>query len=136
MIVMAMDSNYLMADESSIPVQHKDHNDSKAIKGCMLVKVAPQECVTVMEYIKTKEKKNLLSSLQSLTGHLQVDGNVSYEELDKKKMYSLTMCISGLQDYFGGRSTLFRHGHTVDTDIALTVLLNKHINNNHHIYRC
>ena len=97
---MAMNSNYLMADESSIPVLQKDHKHSKAIKGCILVKVAPQECITVMEYIQTKEKINLLSSLQSFKGHLQVDGNVSYEQLDKKQDVHLMHCMVHSRRYF------------------------------------
>ncbi|NND05892.1 MAG: IS66 family transposase [Saprospiraceae bacterium] len=100
MTSMAMNSNYLMADESSIPVLHKDQKDSKALKGCMLVKVAPQECITIMEYIKTKEKINLLSSLQSFKGHLQVDGNVSYEDLDKKQDMHLMHCLVHSRRYF------------------------------------
>ena len=100
MTSMAMNSNYLMADESSIPVLHKDQKDSKALKGCMLVKVAPQECITIMEYIKTKEKINLISSLQSFKGHLQVDGNVSYEDLDKKQDVHLMHCLVHSRRYF------------------------------------
>ena len=73
----ALKSDYLQADESNLTVLTKDHPKGN-VKGCMLVMVAPEEKVAVMEYIRTKEKINLHTSLKGFQGHLQVDGNVSY----------------------------------------------------------
>ena len=56
-----MSSDYLMADESSLRVLTKDHPEG-SIKGCMLVKVAPQEKLAFLQYIKTKEKRNIYQS--------------------------------------------------------------------------
>ena len=69
----ALASDYLQADESSLKVLTKDHPDGY-IKGCMLIKVAPEEKIAVMEYIRTKEKINLHHSLKGFKGYLQVDG--------------------------------------------------------------
>ncbi len=87
-----MASDYIQADESSIPVLNKDKPGS-AVKGCMLVKLAPEEKLVVFDYIKTKEKKNILSSLEGFKGHLQVDGNVSYEEKGTEDEVILMHCL-------------------------------------------
>lgn len=100
MIDKAMKSDYLMADESSIPVLRKDEQNKKTIKGCMLVKVAPEAKITVMEYIMTKEKVNIVNALKSFKGHLQVDGNVSYEELSKIGQVYLMHCLVHSRRYF------------------------------------
>ena len=71
-------SNYLQADESSIRVLTKD-KESGSIKGCMLAMTAPSDSLVGFKYIKTKEKANILGVLKGFQGHLQVDGNVSYE---------------------------------------------------------
>ncbi len=69
--------DYLMADESSIPVLCQDHPGA-TLKGQMLVKVAPEKGLVVFDYIKTKEKINILEGLEGFEGYLQTDGNVSY----------------------------------------------------------
>jgi transposase len=89
---LAMQSDYLAADESSIPVQTKDKVGS-TLKGCMLIKLAPKEKIVIFEYIKTKEKKNILDALAGFVGHLQVDGNVSYEAKGKDDQVTLMHCI-------------------------------------------
>lgn len=88
----ALQSNYLQADESSIPVLTKDKPGS-TLKGCMLVKLAPKENVVVFDYIKTKEKVNILSALDQFSGHLQVDGNVSYETKGRQVDVTLMHCL-------------------------------------------
>lgn len=88
----ALQSNYLQADESSIPVLTKDKPGS-TLKGCMLVKLAPKENVVVFDYIKTKEKINILSALDQFSGHLQVDGNVSYESKGRQADVTLMHCL-------------------------------------------
>ena len=100
MINKAMNGNYLMADESSIPVMHKNEKKEKVQKGCMLVKVAPNEKIMVMEYIKTKEKENIVNSLKDFKGHLQVDGNVSYEALGTTTHITLMHCLVHSRRYF------------------------------------
>lgn len=87
---LVMGSNYLQADESSIPVLTKDKPGS-TLKGCMLIKVAPKKKLVIFDYIKTKEKVNILNSLSGFQGYLQVDGNVSYdyEELGKISKHGL-----------------------------------------------
>jgi transposase len=89
---MALQSNYLQADESSIPVLTKDKPGS-TLKGCMLVKLAPNEKLVVFDYIKTKEKVNILSALEGFSGHLQVDGNVSYKAKGKQSGVTLMHCL-------------------------------------------
>lgn len=85
-------AQYIQADESSIPVLTKDKPGS-TLKGCMLVKVAPIERLVVFDYIKTKEKVNILQSLDGFKGHLQVDGNVSYEQKGKESGIKLMHCL-------------------------------------------
>lgn len=87
-----MEAGYLQADESSIPVLTKDKPGS-AIKGCMLAKVAPTENLVVFDYIKTKEKANILKSLALFNGYLQVDGNVSYEHKGEEDSVELMHCL-------------------------------------------
>ena len=89
---MALQSNYLQADESSIPVLTKDKPGS-TLKGCVLIKLAPNEKVVVFDYIKTKEKVNILEGLNGFTGHLQVDGNVSYETKGRQEGVTLMHCL-------------------------------------------
>lgn len=95
-----MISHYLMADESSIPVMGSDSKERKTRKGCMLVKVAPMEAITVMQYIKTKEKSRIINALKEFRGHLQVDGNVSYEELGDLQGITLMHCLVHARRYF------------------------------------
>ena len=95
----AMASDYLQADESSLKVLTKDHPDGN-IKGCMLVKVAVEEKIAVLEYIRTKEKINLYSSLKTFRGHLQVDGNISYEQLGQLDSIELMHCLVHSRRYF------------------------------------
>lgn len=95
----AMASDYLQADESSLKVLTKDHPDGN-IKGCMLVKVAPEEKIAVLEYIRTKEKINLYSALKTFRGYLQVDGNVSYEQLGQLDSIELMHCLVHSRRYF------------------------------------
>lgn len=75
--------SYLGVDESSIPVMAKDHPGS-TVKGCMLVQYAPLDHMVLFSYTKTKEKLSLARQLASFRGHLQADGNVSYEGIAKK----------------------------------------------------
>lgn len=92
LVTMALQSNYLQADESSIPVLTKD-NPGSTLKGCMLVKFAPKEKFVVFDYIKTKEKVNILNALDGFNGHLQVDGNVSYETKGRQPNVILMHCL-------------------------------------------
>lgn len=85
-------SNYMQADETSMRVLTQDKPDS-ALKGCFLVKTAPNERLVLFEYIKTKEKVNILDSLKGFKGYLQVDGNVSYEEKGKETDVTLIHCL-------------------------------------------
>ena len=90
---------YLMADESSIRVLNKN-SEKGSIKGCMLVMAAPEKKMVLMQYIKTKEKKNIHQVLQHLKGHLQVDGNVSYEDLAQIGVLTLLHCMAHARRYF------------------------------------
>lgn len=87
-----LQTKYIQADESSIPVLTRDKPGS-ALKGCVLVKAAPVERLVVFDYIKTKEKINILDGLQGFEGHLQVDGNVSYETKGREKGVKLIHCL-------------------------------------------
>ena len=100
MISKVMQGPYLMADESSIPVQGTTPKHEKIKKGCMLVKVAPLEALAVMEYIRTKEKENIIKSLEGFKGYLQVDGNVSYKELGTMDGVTLMHCLVHARRYF------------------------------------
>ena len=100
---MALQSNYLQADESSIPVLTRDKPGS-ALKGCVLIKLAPKEKLVVFDYIKTKEKVNILGGLKGFSGHLQVDGNVSYETKGKQADVTLMHCmVHSRRNFFEAR---------------------------------
>ena len=77
-----LSSTYLQVDESSIRVMTQDKEDS-TIKGCMQVYHAVEKKQAFYLYTQTKEKENLLQHLKNYEGNLQVDGNVSYDELKK-----------------------------------------------------
>ncbi|MBK8504198.1 MAG: IS66 family transposase [Saprospiraceae bacterium] len=85
-------SNYMQADETSMRVLTRDKPGSP-LKGCFLVKAAPNERLVLFEYIKTKEKVNILDSLKGFKGYLQVDGNVSYEDKGKETAVTLIHCL-------------------------------------------
>lgn len=85
-------ADYLMADESSIPVLTKD-NPGAARKGQMLVKVNPENGLVVFDYIKTKEKINILEGLRGFKGFLQTDGNVSYNTKGAEKDVTHLNCL-------------------------------------------
>ena len=87
-----MASDYVQADESSLPVLTTDKPGS-AMKGCMLAKVSPEEKLVSFDYIKTKEKPNILQSLQDFKGYLQVDGNVSYQPKGEEEEVELMHCL-------------------------------------------
>jgi transposase len=89
---LALQCDYLQADESSIPVLTEDKPGS-TLKGCMLIKLAPKEKIVLFDYIKTKEKVNILEALDGFSGHLQVDGNVSYESKGKQADVTLMHCL-------------------------------------------
>ncbi len=81
-----------MTDESSIPVLSRDHPGA-ALKGQMLIKVAPEMGIAAFDYIKTKEKVNILKGLKAFTGYLHTDGNVSYEAMEKEEGVSFLNCL-------------------------------------------
>ena len=87
-----LSADYLMADESSIPVLTKD-NPGAARKGQMLVKVNPENGLVVFDYIKTKEKVNILEGLRGFKGFLQTDGNVSYNAKGAEKDVTHLNCL-------------------------------------------
>jgi len=90
---------YLTADESSIRVLNKN-TEKGSIKGCMLVMASPTKKLVIFQYIKTKEKANILAALNGMEGHLQVDGNTSYEELGKSPKITLLYCMAHGRRYF------------------------------------
>jgi transposase len=75
-----LSADYLQVDESSIKVMTQDKEDS-TIKGCMQIYHAVNKKQAFYLYTQTKEKENLLAHLRTYVGNLQVDGNVSYEEI-------------------------------------------------------
>lgn len=77
-------SKYLQVDESGIRVLTKSKEKS-TVSGCMQVYHAVHERLVWFRYTQTKEQANLIDILKSFEGNLQVDGNVSYEELKKEK---------------------------------------------------
>ena len=106
-----LSADYLMADESSIPVLSRDHPGA-TLKGQMLIKVAPELGVAAFDYIKTKEKVNILKGLQGFKGYLHTDGNVSYEAMEKEEGVIHLNCLvharrkfDAAQDYDKERSS-------------------------------
>lgn len=83
-------NSYLQVDESGIRVLTKS-GENKAFKGCMQVYHAVHGKMAWFRYTKTKEQAHLIDLLKGFKGNVQVDGNVSYDELKKlenqKKVY-------------------------------------------------
>ena len=91
LVQRALSTSYLQVDESAIPVLSKNKPGS-TVKGCMLVQYAPNDNLAVFSYTKTKEKVNLADHLEKFRGHLQADGNVSYESIASKEGVTLVNC--------------------------------------------
>ena len=90
---------YQQADESSLLVLTQD-NEKGSQKGAMFVQHAPIEKMVFFDYIKTKEKVNILKAIGNFEGYLQVDGNVSYESLGKHPKITLMHCLAHSRRYF------------------------------------
>ena len=97
---IALSSNYLQMDESSIrvmiqPTQGKSH------RGCMIVRHAPQEKIILFDYQKTRNVERGKKLLTNFKGTLQSDGLNLYpiicEELSLTSAGCMDHCRRGFE---------------------------------------
>jgi len=86
-------SDYLMADETPIPVLTKD-KPGATHKGFHWVYYDPVHRLVLFDYQKTRGREGPDELLKNFTGHLQTDGYAAYEHFGKKKEITLLACMA------------------------------------------
>ncbi len=88
-----LQSNYLMADETPIPVLTKDKPGSTH-KGYDWVYYAPREKLVCFDYRKGRGREGPLKFLEEFRGALQTDGYAAYNEFEKREGVTLLACLA------------------------------------------
>jgi transposase len=91
-------SNYLMADETPIPVLTKD-NPGSTHKGFFWVYFAPMEKWVCFDYQKGRGRDGPLKFLEEFLGTLQTDGYAAYNEFEKREGITLLACMAHARSY-------------------------------------
>lgn len=88
-----LQSNYLMADETPIPVLTKDKPGSTH-KGYHWVYYSPKEKRVCFDYRKGRGQDGPREFLDGYSGALQTDGYVAYNKFDKQQGITLLACMA------------------------------------------
>jgi transposase len=91
-------SNYLMADETPIPVLTKD-KPGATHKGYHWVYYDPVNRLVLFDYRKTRGREGPDELLKDFSGHLQTDGYAAYTSL-KNKRITLLACMAHARRMF------------------------------------
>lgn len=86
-------SDYLMADETPIPVLTKD-KPGATHKGFHWVYYDPVHRLVLFDYQKTRGREGPDELLKNFTGYLQTDGYAAYEHFEKQKGITLLACMA------------------------------------------
>jgi len=86
-------SNYLMADETPIPVLTKD-KPGATHKGYHWVYYSPLEKLVCFNYRKGRGREGPEKFLQSFQGALQTDGYTAYNQFENRKGITLLACMA------------------------------------------
>lgn len=86
-------SDYLMADETPIPVLTKD-KPGATHKGFHWVYYDPVHRLVLFDYRKTRGREGPDELLKNFTGYLQTDGYAAYEHFEKQKGITLLACMA------------------------------------------
>ena len=88
-----LSSDYLMADETPIPVQTKD-KPGGTHKGYHWVYYDPGHKLVLFDYRKTRGKEGPDDLLKNYSGHLQTDGYTAYNHLENTNKITLLACMA------------------------------------------
>jgi transposase len=86
-------AQYLMADETPIPVQTKDKPGSTH-KGYLWVYYAPLERMVLFDYRKSRSREGPVEFLKDFKGILQTDGYEAYRIFENKQGITLLACMA------------------------------------------
>ena len=83
MIERLLESYYIQADESPMPVQDRNKNGSTH-KGQQWVYHSPKEGIVIFHYHRTRSAQAPREFLSNYNGWVQCDGHKAYDKLEKK----------------------------------------------------
>jgi hypothetical protein len=85
--------DYLMADETPIPVQTKD-KPGATHKGYHWVYYDPSHKLVLFDYQKTRAREGPDELLKNFSGYLQTDGYTAYNHLENHSTITLLACMA------------------------------------------
>jgi len=88
-----LSTDYLMADETPIPVLTKDKPGSTH-KGYHWVYYDPVNKLVLFDYQKSRSREGPQEMLRNFTGYLQTDGYKAYTNLENKDKITLLACMA------------------------------------------
>ena len=88
-----LSSDYLMADETPLPVLTKD-KPGATHKGYHWVYYDPVHRLVLFDYRKTRGKEGPDEVLKEFSGHLQTDGYNAYDHFEKRPKTTLLACMA------------------------------------------
>jgi transposase len=88
-----LSSDYLMADETPIPVLTKD-KPGATHKGFHWVYYDPVHRLVLFDYRKTRGREGPDELLKNFSGHLQTDGYTGYNHFEHQKNITLLACMA------------------------------------------
>ena len=88
-----LSSDYLMADETPIPVQTKD-KPGATHKGYHWVYYDPVHRLVLFDYRKSRGMEGPDEMLKEFTGYLQTDGYTAYDHFEKQPKITLLACMA------------------------------------------
>lgn len=91
--------DYLMADETPLPVQTNDKPNSTH-KGFDWVYFAPVEGLVLFDYRKSRSREGPDEILKDFSGYLQTDGYEAYSHFEKQSNITLLACMAHARRYF------------------------------------
>ena len=86
-------SDYLMADETPLPVLTKD-KPGATHKGYDWVYYAPEKRLVLFDYRKTRSREGPDEMLKDFSGFLQTDGYSAYQHFEKQPNITLLSCMA------------------------------------------
>jgi transposase len=86
-------SDYLMADETPLPVLTKD-KPGATHKGYHWVYYAPEKRLVLFDYHKTRSREGPDEMLKDFSGFLQTDGYSAYQHFEKQPNITLLSCMA------------------------------------------
>lgn len=92
-------SDYLMADETPLPVLTKD-KPGATHKGYDWVYYDPIRRMVLFDYRKSRGKEGPDEILENFSGHLQTDGYDAYHHFEKRSNITLLSCMAHARRYF------------------------------------